>query len=284
MPFSYDFGFAGNRSFAHNLSLGPVEDLSISVYEHADGGPVRIDFDGNPELYTNADLAQFEQRFLRILAAAADPGRAIGGLEILSGAERTQLLAGWNATARPVAAQSLPELFAAQALRTPAAVALVCGERRLSYAALCSHANRLAHHLRGLGVGPETVVGLCVERSPEMVIGLLGILSAGGAYLPLDPHYPAERLAFMLSDAGAPVLLGEARLLDRLPSGRAQLVRLDADWPQIARQPEQRARARPRPPAPGLRHLHLRLNRNPQRRRRRAPKSRQQDRVFGRRI
>ena len=117
------------------------------------------------------------------------------------------MLAGWNATARPVAAQSLPELFAAQAVRTPAAVALVFGERRLSYAALCSHANRLAHHLRGLGVGPETVVGLCVERSPEMVIGLLGILAAGGAYLPLDPHYPAERLAFMLSDAGAPVLL-----------------------------------------------------------------------------
>ena len=89
-----------------------------------------------------------------------------------------------------------------------------------------------------LGVGPETVVGLCVERSPEMVIGLLGILAAGGAYLPLDPHYPAERLAFMLADAGAPVLVGEARLLARLPQAGATLVRLDADWPQIARQPE----------------------------------------------
>ena len=116
----------------------------------------------------------------------------------------------------------MPALFAAQAARTPDAVAVVFEDRELSYAALDAHANRLAQHLQGLGVGPETVVGLCVERSPEMVVGLLGILKAGGAYLPLDPNYPRERLAFMLADAGAPVLVTQQALLDRLPrDGRA---------------------------------------------------------------
>ena len=94
---------------------------------------------------------------------------------------------------------------------------------------LDARANQLAHHLRELGVGPETVVGLCVERSPAMLVGLLGILKAGGAYLPLDPGYPPERLAFMLEDAGAPVLVTHAALLDRLPAHGARIVRLDAD-------------------------------------------------------
>jgi non-ribosomal peptide synthetase component F len=229
-------------------------DLSVSLSEHRSAGGAALGIEGvveySSDLFERGSVEVLGQRLLRLLCAAvADPGRAIGGLEILSGAERAQLLEGWNDTARAVSGPSLPALFAAQALRTPQAVALVCGERRLSYAALASHAHRLAHHLRGLGVGPETVVGLCVERSPEMLIGLLGILSAGGAYLPLDPHYPPERLAFMLADAGAPVLVGEARLLDRLPSGGAALVRLDADWPQIAREPEQA-------PAPDLEPQH----------------------------
>ena len=153
-------------------------------------------------------------------------------------------------------AATLPALFAAQALRTPDAVAVVFEDRALSYAALDAHANRLAHHLRSLGVGPETVVGLCVERSPEMVIGLLGILKAGGAYLPLDPNYPRERLAFMLADAGAPVLVTQQALLDRLPddagAAHRQVVRLDADGPAIARAartPRRRSTLDPRHPA-----------------------------------
>src|SRR4029078_2302645 len=117
-------------------------------------------------------------------------------------------------------------------------VAVVFEDRTLSYAALDAHANRLAHHLQSLGVGPETVVGLGVERSPEMLIGLLGILKAGGAYLPLDPNYPRERLAFMLADAGSALLVRQAPLLDRLPDDAAhrQVVRLDADASVIARQ------------------------------------------------
>ena len=116
--------------------------------------------------------------------------------------------------------------------------------RASTYGELDARANQLAHHLRALGVGPETVVALCVERSPEMLVGLLGILKAGGAYLPLDPSYPPERLAFMLEDAGAPVLVTHAALCDRLPAGDARIVRLDADWPAIARAvPARRRRA-----------------------------------------
>ena len=155
-------------------------------------------------------------------------------------AERDTILRSWNDTTQPVPPLTLPALFAAQAARTPDAVAVVFEDRTLTYAALDAHANRLAHHLQSLGVGPETMVGLCVERSPEMVIGLLGILKAGGAYLPLDPNYPRERLAFMLADAGCPVLVTQSALLDRLPDDGAahrQVVRLDADASAIARQP-----------------------------------------------
>ena len=130
----------------------------------------------------------------------------------------------------------VPELFEAQAARTPAAVAVVFADQQLTYAQLDARANQLAHHLRGLGVGPEVVVGLCVERSLEMLVGLLGILKAGGAYLPLDPAYPSERLAFMLEDARAPVLVTQSRLLDQLPAYGARIVQVDADWPAIAQQ------------------------------------------------
>src|SRR5205823_3515135 len=164
----------------------------------------------------------------------------IGSLAILDTDERATILQGWNDTAQAVTSTTLPALFAAQALRTPDATAVVFEDRELTYAALDAHANRLAQHLQSLGVGPETVVGLCVERSPEMVVGLLGILKAGGAYLPLDPNYPRERLSFMLADAGAPVLVTQQSLFDRLPEmaeSDRHVVRLDADWPMIARQP-----------------------------------------------
>src|SRR4029078_854816 len=122
--------------------------------------------------------------------------------------------------------------------RSPDAVALVFGDATLSYGALDARANRLAHHLRGLGVGAESVVGLCVERSLAMLVGLLGILKAGGAYLPLDPDYPPARLSFMLSDAGAPLVLTHAALRACLPhDSGARRILLDADWPEIARHP-----------------------------------------------
>src|SRR5215213_3981501 len=124
----------------------------------------------------------------------------------------------------------LHELFEEQVERSPEADAVIYDEERISYRELNERANRLAHYLQTLGVGPEVLVGICVERSVEMMVGLLGILKAGGAYVPLDPSYPAERVRFMLADAGAPVLLTQQRLLPLLPAQHAAVVCLDSDW------------------------------------------------------
>ena len=237
MPFDYNVHFDGYPVTAHNLSNGPVDDLSIVLYDRLDSRDLRIDFDGNPALYSADRLAELQQRFLRLLGALADPDQLVGRLDILGADERHTILREWNATARAVPGATLPELFAAQVARTPEADAVVFEDERLSYGELDARSSQLAHHLRGLGVGPEVVVGLCIERSLAMLVGLLGILKAGGAYLPLDPDYPPERLAFMLADAGAPVLLTRAALRAHLPAHDAHVVCLDADWPAIARQP-----------------------------------------------
>src|SRR5262249_49284213 len=175
-------------------------DLAVSVSEHrdSDGRPGGIEgvVEYATDLFERSTVEALADRLVRLLEdAVAVPERAIGSLEILAPAERGTILREWNATARPVPAVTVPALFAAPAQGPPARIALVCGAGRLTYAELDRRANQLAHHLRRLEVGPETAIGLCVERSPAMVIGLLGILKAGGAYLPLDPAYPAERLA-----------------------------------------------------------------------------------------
>src|ERR1700730_14502640 len=237
MRFNYDFSFAGNNAIAHNLSLGPVEDLSVAVYDRADRGPLRIDFDANSTFYTAADLAEYQQRFLRLLTAIGDPDVSIGRLEILSAAERRTLLQEWNGTERALPCATLPQLFAAQAAATPAAVAVVFAGAEVSYGELDARANRLAHHLRALGVGAESVVGVCLERSLELVVALLGILKAGGGYLPLDPEYPAERLSFMLADAGAAVLITQSGLRDRVDAPGVRRLELDGAAAAIAAHP-----------------------------------------------
>jgi amino acid adenylation domain-containing protein/non-ribosomal peptide synthase protein (TIGR01720 family) len=191
------------------------------------------------DLFEAGTIARLAEHFVRLLdGIVADPQRRVSELALLGEAERHQLVSGWNDTAvsypQP---HALHELFAAQAARTPDAVAVTYEDEVLSYAALEARANQLAHYLRRRGVGAETVVGLCAERSLAMVVGLLGILKAGGAYLPLDPSYPAERLGYMLGDARAPVLLTQAALLDRLPVHSAQIIQLDADAAAIAEEP-----------------------------------------------
>ena len=157
-------------------------------------------------------------------------------LSLLTITENQQLIFDWNQTQVEYAEryQCLHELFEQQAERQPDAVAVVCDDHTLTYGQLNERANQLSHYLQGLGVGPEVLVGICVERSLEMVVGLLAILKAGGAYVPLDPSYPAERLRFMLADAGAPVLLTQQSLLSLLPAHHATVVCLDSDWETIA--------------------------------------------------
>ena len=179
------------------------------------------------------------QHFKTLLeGVVADADQRIGALPLLTASERHRLLVEWNDTATDYPQdRCIHQLFAEQVARTPDATAVVFEDERLSYGELDARANRLAHHLRGCGVGPEVVVGLCLERSPEMVIGLLAILKAGGAYLPLDPDYPSQRLSFMLKDAGAPVLVTHSALAARLPSPQVRSVLVDADAAAIAAQP-----------------------------------------------
>ncbi|HYO52492.1 amino acid adenylation domain-containing protein, partial [Archangium sp.] len=166
----------------------------------------------------------------------AQPEQPLARLSLLTEGERRQVLEEWNGARIP----ALPEvcahqLFEAQVQRTPGAVAVSFEGAQLTYAELDRRANQLAHHLRSLGVGLESRVGLCVERSLELVVGILGTLKAGGAYVPLDPALPAERLAFMMADSGLTVLLTQERLVSGLPEHGARVVRLDSDWAQIAR-------------------------------------------------
>ncbi|MGH9941020.1 MAG: amino acid adenylation domain-containing protein [Pyrinomonadaceae bacterium] len=161
----------------------------------------------------------------------------IADLPLLTNEERQQLLVEWNDTRTEYPrSQCIHKLFEAQAERKPEAVALVYQDEYLSYGELNRRANQLAHYLQKLGVKPDVLVGICVERSIEMVVGLLGILKAGGAYVPLDRFYPQERLSFMLEDAHVPVILTQESLTGSLPKHELSVVRLDTDWKEIAKQ------------------------------------------------
>ena len=206
-------------------------DLTLSLAE--DEGGLRGQLEYDRDLFDGTTAERLLGHYLTLLAAAvAAPERRAAELELLPAAERAQLLGEWNDTAAPFRRDlCLHERFAAQAARTPRAVALVWGEERISYADLARRANRLAHRLRRLGVGPESRVGVALERTPELVAALLAVLAAGGAYVPLDPAYPRQRLAFLLADAqegqGSPVLLTERRVLDRLPAFTGAILVLD---------------------------------------------------------
>jgi len=222
------------------VSSYPVEigtakfDLTLSMENTADG-LVGV-WEYNTDLFDDATIARMARHFQTLLEAiAANPIQPISELPLLTEAERHQLLFEWNNTfAKYPQDKCIHQLFEEQVELTPDAVALVFEGTQLTYRELNARANQLAHYLLSLGVEPEVLVGICVERSLEMVVGLLGILKAGGAYVPLDPAYPSERLAFMLEDSAVPVLLTQQRLVDGLPQHEAQVVCLDTQWEIIA--------------------------------------------------
>ncbi|HEV2268391.1 MAG TPA: amino acid adenylation domain-containing protein [Steroidobacteraceae bacterium] len=248
-PF-FSINFIYQRSFIQNatyggfklidvpsVSAGTVYDLNFFMVERPEGW--RLSCEYKTGLFDATTVERFLEH-LRILleSAVSDAARPIALLPMLGQAERRHLLAELNDTAASFPSnQTLHGMFAAQAARTPEAIALVFEGAALTYAELDARSNQLAAHLRGLGVGPEVLVAICAERSLELLVGLYGILKAGGAYVPLDPKYPPERLQFMLRDCGARVLLAQEATRDRLAAHEITTVSLDRDWPTIARQP-----------------------------------------------
>ncbi len=222
-------------------------DLTLFMWTEGEGLRATVEY--STDLFDASTIKRMLGHFRVLLdAVVANPDQRLSELPLLTAAERRQLLVEWNSTqAEYPADKTVQEMFEQQVERTPEAVAVIFEDEQLTYAELNSRANQLAHFLRGLGIGPQARIGISIERSLEMVVGLLGILKAGSAYVPLDPTYPKERLAFMVGDAKTPVLLTQERLVESLPASQARLVRLDTDWKAIARQskenPESSVRA-----------------------------------------
>ncbi|MBE8998848.1 non-ribosomal peptide synthase/polyketide synthase [Nostoc sp. LEGE 12447] len=209
-------------------------DLTLAM-ENTTTGLVGM-WEYNTDLFDASTIERMTGHFVTLLEGIiANPEERISQLPLLTEVEQHQLLIEWNDTQVDYPLDKcIHQLFEEQVGRTPDAVAVVFEDQQLTYHELNSRANQLAHYLKSLGVRADVLVGICVERSIEMVVGLLGILKAGGAYLPLDPEYPTERLHFMLEDAQISVLLTQQKLLDRLAQHQANLVCLDTDWQLIS--------------------------------------------------
>lgn len=195
----------------------------------------------DPEILDPDSISRMQQQLETLLHnIVANPQQSLAKLSLLPDSERQTILWDWNQSKLHFTQDKcIQQLFEEQVERTPEAIALVYRDRQLTYRELNDRANQLAHYLRDLGVAPEVLVGFCVDRSLEMIVGLLGILKAGGAYVPLDPAYPTERLSYMVEDAKISVLLTQSQLTSQLPEHQAQLVYLDSDWDKIALQSRQ---------------------------------------------
>ena len=196
-------------------------DLALDLREQPQGLVGSLEY--NTDLFDAATITRMLGNFQTLLECiAADSDRRLSTLSLLTEAERQQVLVEWNGKpVHPARDSCLHELFEAHVERAPDAIAVVSEGKQLTYGELNRRANQLAHHLRKRGVEPEVPVGICVERSVEMVVGLLAILKAGGAYVPLDPDYPTQRLAYMMEDVQAPIVVTQQHLIDRLPERHA---------------------------------------------------------------
>src|SRR4028119_715933 len=215
---------------------GASFDLDVMMMEM--GEVLQAGWQYNTDLFDEATIALMAGHYQTVLEAiAANPKQKISELPLLTETARHQLLVEWNNTwAEYPQDKCIHQLFEEQVERSPDAVAVVFEEEQLTYRELNAQTNQLAHYLQSLGVGPEVLVGICVERSLDMIVGLLGVLKAGGAYVPLDPTYPQERLAFMLENSSVSVLLTQTQLVKLLRPNSARVVCLDGDIEKIARQ------------------------------------------------
>ena len=209
-------------------------DLTLIGVEKDNGLSISMEY--NDELFDGFLFKRMMTHFQRLLEeVASNPDLSIHTAPLLSEAERQQLILEWNDTRADYPADvCVHELFETQARRTPDAIALAFNDDQISYRLLNERANQLAHYLRSLGVETESRVCVCLERSPDLIVSLIGVLKAGGAYAPLDPSYPSERLALMLEDAGATALLTENHLADGLRPQLTKVVRLDRDREAIS--------------------------------------------------
>lgn len=211
-------------------------DLSLTLMETGQGLEGALEY--NTDLFDAATVCRFFTHFQRLLGeAVADPDQRISELQLLSPEERQRIVVDWNRTDAPFPAdQCLHELFEQHTKTTPDQIAAVFRNEKLTYAQLDARANQLAGHLRTLGAGPDKIIGISIERSLDIMVGLLGIMKAGAAYLPLDPSYPRERLEYMVSDSGIEILVTQEPLLRNGPLPVAHLVCLDRDWPLLVQQ------------------------------------------------
>jgi len=214
-------------------------ELYISASEKSDNRLV-LECQYHADLF-DADIIRHRFTCFEVLLAeiVANPGKKISKLAIMPPPEREKLLVEWNDTAADYSDDKcIHELIEAQVEKSPQAVALTFQDQSLTYDELNRRANQLGNYLSAQGVGPETLVAICVDRSIEMLVGLLGILKAGGAYVPLDPAYPKSRLSFMLEDCQSQILVTQDHLVEKLPDHPVQRICLDADWEVIAREPD----------------------------------------------
>jgi surfactin family lipopeptide synthetase A len=223
---------------AISTAITGAEFLDLSLQLEQTQTEISGYFTYSTDLFTAETMQRMAMHFQSLLVGVvADPEQPIGRLPLLTTAERQQLLVEWNQTAAAYPNRSIPHLFEAQVERTPDSIAVVFANHQLTYRQLNDQANQLAHYLRSRGVGKNVLVGLYCDRSINMIIGLWGILKAGGAYVPLDPTYPPDRVAYILADARAKVLLADSQLLASLPPHQAEVVCFDTNQVEIAGQP-----------------------------------------------
>ncbi|MEH1922365.1 amino acid adenylation domain-containing protein [Nostoc sp.] len=226
-----------NKSAKFDLDLLVIPRSEQRVQNGSKTGAkgITLVLEYNSDLFDAGTIQQILDQYQNLLASIVDkPEQRISELPLLTQTQQ-QLLVEWNQTHREyLNKECIHKLFAAQVELTPDAVAIQQAGEQLTYRELSDRANQLAHYLQSLGVKPETLVGICVERSSEMIVGLLGILKAGGAYIPLDPAYPQDRLTDILEDTQLSILLTQERFQDKLPNYAGKIICLDTDWLEIA--------------------------------------------------